>query len=106
VALAAPYLITTKNLVGFLNAIPEARAPERFTTRFLEQLGFKSTNDRGFISMLKALNLSTMQELPRSATTNISIRANPRVFLRMVYAMPTRIFSKLTHARTNSVSTR
>lgn len=34
-----------------------AKAPERFTIRFLEDLGYKSTNDRLFVGMLKALGL-------------------------------------------------
>ncbi len=43
------------SLVAFLKSIREAKAPERFTTKFLVQLGYKSTNDRLFIGMLKAL---------------------------------------------------
>jgi len=57
VALTNSYLLTTKNLVKFLKAIQDAKAPERFTMRFLEQLGFKSTTDRLFIGVLKALKL-------------------------------------------------
>jgi len=49
------YLITTKNLSDFLNALIGAQAPERFTNKFLEQLEFKSTNDRLFIGLLKGL---------------------------------------------------
>jgi hypothetical protein len=49
------YLITTKNLNDFLNAIVGAQAPERFSNKFLEQLEFQSTNDRLFIGMLKGL---------------------------------------------------
>lgn len=49
------YLITTKNLSDFFNALIGAQAPERFTNKFLEQLEFKSTNDRLFIGMLKGL---------------------------------------------------
>ncbi len=54
-ALMNAYLITTKNLNDFLNALVGAQAPERFTNKFLEQLEFKSTNDRLFIGMLKGL---------------------------------------------------
>jgi hypothetical protein len=50
------YLITTKNLNDFLNALVGAQAPEKFTQKFLEQLEFKSTNDRLFIGMLKGLS--------------------------------------------------
>jgi hypothetical protein len=54
-ALPAQYLITAKNLPDLLAAIQNAKAPERFTQTFLENLGFKSTNDRLYIGVLKAL---------------------------------------------------
>lgn len=55
-ALSNAYLITVKNLQAVLAAIQNARAPQQFTTRFLVQLGFKSTNDRYYIGLLKALS--------------------------------------------------
>lgn len=56
-ALTNAYLITTKNLEGFLNAIKSAKAPERFTSSFLKQLDFSSSNDRLLIGVLKGLGL-------------------------------------------------
>lgn len=56
-ALTTSNLVTTKNLKHFLTALRTAKAPERFTTRFLVQLGFKTTNDRMFIGLLKALGI-------------------------------------------------
>jgi hypothetical protein len=53
--LTSSYLSTTKNLNSFLNAIISAKAPERFTNKFLTQLEFASSNDRLFIGILKAL---------------------------------------------------
>lgn len=38
-----------------MNAIAGAKAPERFSNVFLEGLGFKSTNDRLFVGVLKGL---------------------------------------------------
>lgn len=49
------YLVTTKNLDAFLNAIQAAQAPEKFTLKFLEQLEFTSSNDRLLLKMLKDL---------------------------------------------------
>lgn len=54
-ALSNAYLVTTKNLEGFLNAIKSAKAPERFSNSFLKQLDFGSSNDRLFIGLLKSL---------------------------------------------------
>jgi hypothetical protein len=54
-ALTNAYLVTTKNLEAFLNTLQSAKAPERFTTKFLTQLDFSSSNDRLFIGLLKGL---------------------------------------------------
>lgn len=49
------YLVTTKNAETFFNAIQGAKAPERFTTKFLKDLDFNSSNDRLYIGLLKGL---------------------------------------------------
>lgn len=54
-ALPTAYLITTKNLEAFLNAIKTAKAPERVNNKFLATLEFTSSNDRLLIGILKAL---------------------------------------------------
>ena len=54
-ALPSAYLITTKNLDSLLAAMRDAKAPPKFTQRFLEGLDFKSTNDRLYINVFKAL---------------------------------------------------
>ncbi len=54
-ALINAYLMTTRNLEDFLNAIRTAKAPERFNYNFLKQLDFTSSNDRMFVSLLKGL---------------------------------------------------
>lgn len=56
-ALSTAYLQTTKNLNALINSIVNAKAPERFTYKFLEDLGFKSSNDRLYISVFKSLGL-------------------------------------------------
>lgn len=53
--LPTSYLTSTKNLPIIFEAINSAQAPKKFTTRFLEQLGFKSTADRLIIGVLKSL---------------------------------------------------
>lgn len=53
--LPTQYLTSAKNLGSILEAIKSAQAPSRFSTRFLEGLGFKSTSDRLVIGMLKVL---------------------------------------------------
>jgi hypothetical protein len=54
-ALPKAYLTSAKNLSAILNAIQTAKAPSKFTQRFLESLEFKSPSDRLIIGVLKAL---------------------------------------------------
>jgi hypothetical protein len=54
-ALIASYLMTTKNLEPFFNSLITAKAPDVFNQKFLENLEFKSTNDRLYIGLLKGL---------------------------------------------------
>ncbi len=56
-SLTTSYLVSTKNFEGIMNSILGARAPERFTNKFLEDLGYKSSNDRLITGILKALGL-------------------------------------------------
>lgn len=65
-ALTSAYLQTTKNLQSIINSIVNAKAPERFTNKFLEDLGFKSSNDRLYIGIFKALGLIDENNAPTS----------------------------------------
>jgi len=56
-ALTNAYLMTTKNLDSIVNSVVSAKAPEKFTNKFLEDLGFKSSNDRLYVGMFKSLGL-------------------------------------------------
>lgn len=63
-ALPKSYLTSTKNLAAIFQAIQQAKAPERFTTRFLESLEFKNAADRLVIGVLKSLGLLDDQGRP------------------------------------------
>lgn len=54
-AMQPVYLVAIKNLPKFIDALRHAQAPDKLTVRFIEQLGFASTNDRLFIPLLKAM---------------------------------------------------
>jgi hypothetical protein len=54
-SLPTAYLTSAKNTNDILQAIQSAQAPARFTQKFLEGLGFPSTNDRTMINVLKSL---------------------------------------------------
>lgn len=65
-ALPKSYLTSTKNLGAILEAIQQAKAPERFTVRFLESLDFKGTADRLVLGVLKSLGFLDDQGRPTS----------------------------------------
>jgi len=54
-AMQPVYLVAVKNLPKFLDALRHAQAPDKLSLRFVEELGFTSTNDRLFVPLLKAL---------------------------------------------------
>src|SRR2546430_13151787 len=49
------YTLKPGSIPDYFDAIINAQPPERFSNKFLEGLGFKSTNDRLFIGVLKDL---------------------------------------------------
>jgi hypothetical protein len=63
-ALMTAYLVTTKNAKAFFNALQTAKAPERFTTKFLKDLDFTSSNDRLYIGVLKGLGFIDENGVP------------------------------------------
>lgn len=65
-ALPTTYLTSSKNLPAILEAIQQAKAPERFTVRFLQSLEFKASSDRLVIGVLKSLKFLDDQGKPTS----------------------------------------
>lgn len=63
-ALPSSYLTSSKNLPLILEALQQAKAPERFTVRFLQSLEFKNSSDRLIIGVLKALRFLDDQGKP------------------------------------------
>lgn len=63
-SLPTAYLTSAKNTSDIFRAMQSAQAPERFTTKFLEGLGFPSSNDRAMINVLKALGFLTDSGVP------------------------------------------
>jgi len=58
-------MTSSKRLPDILEAIQTAQAPDSFTTRFLEQLGFKTKGDRLIIGVLKDLNFLEESGAPK-----------------------------------------
>ena len=58
------YMTSVKNVEAILHAVQGAKAPERFNSKFLENLEFKSSSDRLIIGVLKALAFITTDNVP------------------------------------------
>jgi hypothetical protein len=63
-ALTNSYVQVYGQIPSFLRAIQDAQAPERFTQRYLKDLGFNSANHRALIPLLKALGFLSADGTP------------------------------------------
>lgn len=63
-ALANAYVQPTNRIPDIFSKIRDGQAPERFTQQLLKDWGFKATNDRAFIPLLKALGFLTADGKP------------------------------------------
>lgn len=64
-ALPESYTLKPGAIPAYFDAILDAQPPERFSLRFLETLGFTSTNDRLFIGILKDLGFLNRDGTPQ-----------------------------------------
>lgn len=64
-ALPDSYTVKPGSIAAYFDAMLSAEAPERFSTRFLESLDFKSTNDRLLIGLLKDLGFIDTDGIPK-----------------------------------------
>jgi hypothetical protein len=62
-----PYMLSVTNVHKILDAIQRAGAPEVFHLDFLKDLGFKASNDRGAVKLLKYLGLLDGSGRPQSS---------------------------------------
>ncbi|MGZ5599979.1 MAG: DUF5343 domain-containing protein [Methylobacter sp.] len=58
------YTLKPNAIPAYFDAILDAQPPERFSVKFLENLGFTSTNDRLFIGILKDLGFLNRDGTP------------------------------------------
>ncbi|MBI5572094.1 MAG: DUF5343 domain-containing protein [Desulfomonile tiedjei] len=59
------YTLKPNAIPAYFDAILDAQPPERFSLKFLENLGFTSTNDRLFIGILKDLGFLNRDGAPQ-----------------------------------------
>ena len=59
------YTVKPGSIPAYFEAFTNAEAPERFTIKFLENLEFKSTNDRLIVGVLKDLGFLDADGIPQ-----------------------------------------
>jgi hypothetical protein len=64
-ALPDSYTLKPNSIPAYFDALLDAQPPERFSLKFLENLGFTSTNDRLFIGILKDLGFLNRDGTPQ-----------------------------------------
>lgn len=64
-AITEAYFTSSKNVKDIFTAITNAKAPEKFTQKFLYDLGFTAVSDRPFIQVLKALGFLDESGVPK-----------------------------------------
>jgi hypothetical protein len=64
-ALPDSYVLKPSSIPAYFDSILDAQAPERFSYKFLENLGFTSTNDRLLIGLLKELRFLNSDGAPQ-----------------------------------------
>ena len=75
------YTVKYNAIPDYLNAILEAHPPERFSYKFLENLGFTSTNDRMFIGIMKELGFIDDNAVPQQRYYDFLDRSNSAIVL-------------------------
>lgn len=63
-SLSNAYIQSTKRLPDVFQKIKNGQAPDRFTLQLLKDWGFKSTNDRAYVPLLKSINFLTADGVP------------------------------------------
>ena len=65
-------------IAAYFDAVLDAQPPDRFSIKFLENLGFTSTNDRLFIGILKDLGFVNADGVPQQRYFDFMDRSQSR----------------------------
>src|SRR5438128_9392888 len=75
------YTLKPGSTAAYFDAILDAQPPDRFSIKFLENLGFTSTNDRLFIGVLKDLGFLNADGVPQQTYYEFMDRSQSRTVL-------------------------
>lgn len=72
------YTMKPGAIAAYFDAMLDAQPPERFSIKFLENLGFTSTNDRLFVGILKELGFLNADGVPQQRYFDFMDRSQSR----------------------------
>lgn len=75
------YTLKPGSIPAYFDAVLDAQPPERFSIKFLENLGFTSTNDRLLVGILKDLAFLNADGMPQQRYYDFMDRTQSRVVL-------------------------
>src|SRR5258706_7630840 len=93
------YTIKASAIPAYFDTMLDAQPPERFSIKFLENLGFTSTNDRLLIGVLKELGFLNADGVPQQRYFDFMDRSQSR---RVVAAGIRDAFSDLFSVNTKA----
>jgi hypothetical protein len=104
-ALPDTYLLKTASIPAYFDSLLRAQAPQRFSIKFLENLGFKSPTDRLLIGLLKELKFLDADGVPTKRYYEYLDRSqSKKVLAAAVREMYADLFAVDTAANTLSTS--
>lgn len=93
-ALPDSYTVKYGSFAAYFDAIQGAEPPERFSVKFLENLEFKSTNDRAIIGILRELGFLDSNNVPTTRYYEyLDKEAAPRVLAEGIREMFSDLFA-------------
>jgi hypothetical protein len=75
------YTLKPNAIPAYFDAMLDAQPPERFSIKFLENLGFTSTNDRLFVGILKDLSFLNRDGTPQSRYFSFMDRSQSKLIV-------------------------
>ncbi len=65
----------------YFETLLSAKAPEKFTVKFMEDLGFKSSNDRQFVNILKSIKFIDDSGVPTNRYYNFLDQSQSKIIV-------------------------
>lgn len=76
-----PYTVVPAKLKAFLDQIPSTGVPDKLVVKELEARGYKSSNDRGILKVVRELGLVDEAGVPTEKWTQYRDRSRNRILL-------------------------